>query len=148
MKSFFASALITFMSASAMRLEKNNTKGVYTGIRAEIDAIKQYTLKYKDDYDLNYDTDKVILVGAAAWNSVDEADDKAFVGWANEKLDGWRQKVFVADNIVRGICPRNKDGHKDGPAVLNKLEDDHFARRKEEISRDQEREENDSQAAS
>ena len=143
MKSFFSSALITFMSASAMRLERRNSLLAF----AEIDAIEQYKLKY-DNYDLNYDTDKVILVGAAAWNSVDEADDKAFVGWANEKLDGWRQKVFVADNIVRGICPRNKDGHKDGPAVLNKLEDDHFARRKEEISRDQEREENDSQAAS
>ena len=97
MKSFFASALITFMSASAMRLDSR---------KAEIDAIEQYQLKY-GNYDLKYDTNKAILVGAAAWNSDDEVDDKAFVGWANEKLDGWRQKDFVADKIVRGICPIN-----------------------------------------
>ena len=85
-------------------------------------------LKY-GNYDLKYDTNKAILVGVAAWNSDDTTDDRAFVGWASEKLDGWRQKDFVADKIERGICPIKKDGHKDGPAVLNKLEDDHFARR-------------------
>ena len=98
MKSFFASALITFMSASAMRLEKRH------GGYAEIDAIKQYELKYAN-YDLKYDTNRAILIGAAAWNSDDAVDDRAFVGWASEKLDGWRQKDFVADKIERGICP-------------------------------------------
>ena len=97
MKSFFASALITFMSASAMRLDSR---------KAEIDAIEQYQLKY-GNYDLKYDTNKAILVGAGAWNSDDAVDDRAFVGWASEKLDGWRQKDFVADKIERGICPIN-----------------------------------------
>ena len=95
MKSFFASALITFMSASAMRLDSR---------KAEIDAIEQYKLKY-GNYDLKYDTNKAILVGVAAWNSDDTIDDRAFVGWASEKLNGWRQKDFVADKIERGICP-------------------------------------------
>ena len=95
MKSFFASALITFMSASAMRLDSR---------KAEIDAIEQYQLKY-GNYDLKYDTNKAILVGVAAWNSDDTIDDRAFVGWASEKLNGWRQKDFVADKIERGICP-------------------------------------------
>ena len=71
---------------------------------AEIDAIEQYQLKY-GNYDLKYDTNRAILVGVAAWNSDDTIDDRAFVGWASEKLDGWRQKDFVADKIERGICP-------------------------------------------
>ena len=47
------------------------------------------------------------MVGVAAWNSDDTIDDRAFVGWASEKLVVWRQKDFVADKIERGICPIN-----------------------------------------
>ena len=72
MRNFFATALITFMSASAIRL---------TETFAEIDTVKQYVLKY-DHYNRIFDTKILVLDAVEAWNSGDTGKIGAFISFA------------------------------------------------------------------
>ena len=84
-----------------------------------------YDLQYPaTNYNVSFDTNKIIVEGAAAWNSGKKDDDKVFIPYAKITLADWKTKPFAVDNIRDGSCPEGS-----GSAVFDRLEQ-HLASRR------------------
>ena len=91
-----------------------------------------YDLQYPaTNYNVSFDTNKIIVEGAAAWNSGKKDDDKVFIPFAKTTLEDWKTKPFVVGNIRDGSCPEGS-----GSAVFDRLEQHLASRRAMELVRD------------
>ena len=99
MRSLFASALIMFLSASAISI---TVPGGPMGKNVRNNR-SDYDLQYPaSNYNVSFDTNKIIVEGAAAWNSGKKDDDIVFLPYAKTTLEDWKTKPFAENNIRDG----------------------------------------------